>query len=104
MSENFRGAFFRRSLLREAMDRRGLTKKDLGKLTKPSRITAQFHYRGLYPIGVHTALQYEEAFGIPRWELRPDFWSKEDWEYFPDRFEKLSSLKQDNAKLTKEGE
>ena len=69
------------TLLKEAMDRRGLTQKDLNRLRGISYSFARKHYVGECPISAKTALLYEEQLGIPRYELRPDLWTPAMFNY-----------------------
>lgn len=69
------------SLLRKAMDARGLPFKTAYKATGLNSSTVSKHYRGLLAISAKDAILYEKALGIPRSELRPDFWPTNDYDF-----------------------
>lgn len=69
------------SLLKKAMDERGIPRKDAYKLTGLDPSTASQHYRGVRAISATDALLYEKCLGIPRYELRPDLWTPAMFRY-----------------------
>lgn len=63
------------SALKAAFDKRGLERKDLRNKAGICYTNAYRHYEGLRKISAIYAIKYEEVFGIPRSELRPDLWT-----------------------------
>ena len=76
------------SVLKTAFDRRGLKLKDLMNKEGICYAHANRQYYGKRPVSPEYAIKYEEIFGIPRYELRPDLWTPAMFLY----------LKQDKAK------
>lgn len=63
------------SLLKRAFGKRGLKKKDLCHKDGICYAHAVRQYEGERKISAAYAIKYEEIFGIPRSELRPDLWT-----------------------------
>lgn len=72
------------SLLKDAFDRRGLKCKDLCNKPGLNYTCAYRHYNGMAEISPEYAIKYEDIFGIPRSELRPDLWPPEKWDIVTD--------------------
>lgn len=68
-NETFSKYFSRRGALRQASRDSGIP-----------YITIIQHANNLRKVSSEMALKYERLLGIPRWELRPDLWSKPDEE------------------------
>lgn len=66
------------SLLKQALDARGLRKSDLCGVDGLCYSLARRHYMGERSIGAKYAILYETLLGIPRSELRPDLWPPPD--------------------------
>ena len=64
------------SLLKQSLDKRGLRRKDLRNVEGLPYSYAVKHYNGDVQISAKYAVLYENLFGIPRGELRPDLWSE----------------------------
>ena len=69
------------SPLKKALDARGLPAKVLRGLDGIHYTWALHHYRGDRQISAKHAILYEQALGIPRSELRPDFWPPEIYDF-----------------------
>lgn len=69
------------SALKAAFDKRGLKLKDLLHKDGICYPHATRQYYGLRPVSAEYALKYENIFGIPRYELRPDLWSPAMFSY-----------------------
>lgn len=65
------------SKLKDAMDKRGIRPRDLKMIEKIDYSWALRCYKGEKEVSAKHALIYEEFLGIPRYELRPDFWPPE---------------------------
>lgn len=61
---------------RELFEERGLTPSKAAKVTGMPSVTIASHYYGARKISPESAIKYEKLLGIPRWETRPDLWSK----------------------------
>ena len=61
------------NILKEALDRRGLTCPEAARRGVPYHNIFK-QYKGERGVGVKSALLYEAVLGIPRSELRPDIW------------------------------
>lgn len=59
------------NILKEALDRRGLTCPEAARRGVPYHNIFK-QYKGERGVGVKSALLYEAVLGIPRSELRPD--------------------------------
>jgi len=53
----------------------GLTAMEVSKLGIPYNTIIK-HLSGERCVGPKTAIKYEQAIGIKRWELRPDIWEQ----------------------------
>jgi DNA-binding transcriptional regulator YdaS (Cro superfamily) len=58
---------------RRALDKRGLT-PSLAAKSGLNYSTLLKVYKGARRVTAESAVLYERALGIPRWELRPDLW------------------------------
>lgn len=64
--------------LKRAFDARGLKMKHLSGKPGICYSVARKQYVGERGVGPRYAILYEKLFGIPRSELRPDYWPPEE--------------------------
>lgn len=69
------------SRLKEAMDKRGMKPRILQDIGKINYSWALRCYKGEKEVSAKHAIIYEELLGIPRSELRPDFWPPEIYDF-----------------------
>lgn len=82
------------SLLKTAMDKRNLARKILNRIQGIHYSWCLHHYKGDKQVSAKHALIYESQLGIPRWELRPDFWDNP--------YEKETEQTPESAAITEE--
>ena len=60
---------------REIFSRLGISAREAARRGIPYDTLCK-HLQGAREVGPKAALRYEKVLGIPRWEMRPDLWSK----------------------------
>ena len=59
---------------REILQARGLTPTQAARESGIPMVTIAMHYYGQKKVSAASAIRYEEKLGIPREEIRPDYW------------------------------
>lgn len=59
---------------REILEARGLTPTQAARESGIPMVTIAMHYYGQKKVSAASAIRYEEKLGIPREEIRPDYW------------------------------